>query len=175
MGIKHKRHIALPDTTDPNVVQTSDWNEEHEVDGMLGALNDLPAEPGAIPYINESGVGALAQLSAIASSLQAQEILDAISDANAPPPWVQPDPITTVAGEAIEIMPAGIARKGLMIANESGYDGVRLRWDGIGDASENSGFLLGPGLAVVFGPGEVPASRISAYSSKPVQLNISYC
>ncbi|MCG6204209.1 hypothetical protein LPW26_06150 [Rhodopseudomonas sp. HC1] len=62
MGIKHKKHSPRNDTADSTIVQPSDWNEEHEIDGMLGALSGLDATPGTFPYVKPNGDPSVAKL-----------------------------------------------------------------------------------------------------------------
>ena len=60
--IKHKRHSNRADGFDVGAVQPSDWNDPHDVDGLIGVLLSLAAVPG-LPYIKPDGSAGLTSLS----------------------------------------------------------------------------------------------------------------
>lgn len=57
MGIRHKKVSGINDNGVPAQVQPSNWNDEHEVDGLVGALLALAATPNTVPYIDNAGSG----------------------------------------------------------------------------------------------------------------------
>jgi hypothetical protein len=58
MGIKHKKRSPIDDDGIPDgEVKPSDWNDDHDVDGLLGALVALAATPGVVPYLDASAAG----------------------------------------------------------------------------------------------------------------------
>ncbi|QDM27010.1 hypothetical protein FNL56_13470 [Tardiphaga sp. vice304] len=57
MAIKHKRTSARAHNNDPGAIQPEDWNDTHSVEGLLGALLDMAATPGTMPYIKADGTG----------------------------------------------------------------------------------------------------------------------
>lgn len=63
-SIKHKKHSLRADDGDPGDVNPSDWNDDHDVDGLLGALLALAVRSGSVPYIAEDGSPALADITA---------------------------------------------------------------------------------------------------------------
>ena len=65
MGIKHKRVATRPQTPDADAIQSQDWNDVHEVDGVLGSLLPLAPQPDAVPYIKSDLSGGLTALSAL--------------------------------------------------------------------------------------------------------------
>ncbi|MFZ5715745.1 MAG: hypothetical protein ACOY3N_23205 [Bradyrhizobium sp.] len=70
--IRHKFNSPIDDEGAPaGVVKPSNWNDEHDVDGLLGALVDLGVQPGAFPYLDAAGNGALAPLSDVMRGLMA--------------------------------------------------------------------------------------------------------
>lgn len=40
MPIKHKKVSGIPDSADPDIIQPSDWNEDHEFDGLEPSLGN---------------------------------------------------------------------------------------------------------------------------------------
>lgn len=62
MGVKHKHHSGAEDNGQ-NVIQPSHWNEDHEIDGVLGDFVNTASEPGSLLYVNEVGEGATIPLS----------------------------------------------------------------------------------------------------------------
>lgn len=64
MGIKHRMQSTVPDEgVPPYAVKPSDWNDEHEVDGLLGALIGLALQPGIVPYLDANSAGATFSIS----------------------------------------------------------------------------------------------------------------
>ncbi|WP_316234744.1 hypothetical protein [Bradyrhizobium sp. SZCCHNR1020] len=69
MTIKHKKHVYAEDGTDPNAVHPSDWNDEHELDGLLALWAALAPVAGTLPIVAADGSGALAPISAPALAM----------------------------------------------------------------------------------------------------------
>lgn len=65
MGIKHKRHATRPQTPDVDAIQSQDWNDDHEVDGVVAALLPLAPQPDTVPYIKSDLTGGLSALSSL--------------------------------------------------------------------------------------------------------------
>lgn len=66
--IRHKKTTPKADGNDAGRVQPSDWNDVHDIDGMLGELDKLAVLPG-IPYIKDDGTPGVAALSAAGRDL----------------------------------------------------------------------------------------------------------
>lgn len=75
--IKHKKNTPKADGDDAGRVQPSDWNDDHEVDGLIGALLPLAAVPG-VPYLADDGAGAVAPSTAAGRGLLAIDSLAAL-------------------------------------------------------------------------------------------------
>lgn len=78
--IKHKKNTPKADGDDAGRVQPSDWNEEHEADGLIGALLPLAAVPG-VPYLADDGSGAVAPSTPAGRDLLAIDSLAALLSA----------------------------------------------------------------------------------------------
>lgn len=64
MGIKHKFHSAIDDEGMPQgAVKPSNWNDDHDVDGLLGGLIALGLQPNVIPYLDASQNGGVIPIS----------------------------------------------------------------------------------------------------------------
>jgi hypothetical protein len=72
MGIKHKKHSDLPDGPDAAGVHPSDWNDDHDIDGVLAKWIALAPTPDSFPYITTDGSGAMAPISVPARGALAQ-------------------------------------------------------------------------------------------------------
>ncbi|MCB2106344.1 MAG: hypothetical protein KDE14_01530 [Rhodobacteraceae bacterium] len=66
--IRHKKTTPKADGDDAGRVQPSDWNDEHVISGMLGALDKLATVPG-VPYLKEDGSAGVAELTAAGLAL----------------------------------------------------------------------------------------------------------
>ena len=69
--IQHKRRIDAPDSDDTDVVHPSDWNDNHDVTGLLGLLLNVAPQPDSIPSIKADGTPFMQPLSAPARSFLA--------------------------------------------------------------------------------------------------------
>jgi hypothetical protein len=78
VSIKHAKNLVGEDNGNPNEVQRSDWNREHVVDGLLGALLALGTAADRLPYLDASAAGALAPLSAYMRDLLGTASLTAL-------------------------------------------------------------------------------------------------
>jgi hypothetical protein len=67
-GIRHNFISGRPDNDDPGDIQPSHWNDEHFVDGMVGALLALAATPNGVPYIDVNGAAQTFLISAFVRS-----------------------------------------------------------------------------------------------------------
>lgn len=79
------------------------------------------------------------------------------------PTWVLPANVTITADTPIDVLAAGAAQKTLMIINISASQTVYVAWDGA-NASATHGIPLAAGKGLVFSYGEVPISKITAFS-----------
>ncbi len=71
MAIKHKRTATRPTTPDADAIQSADWNDDHEVDGVVGELLNVAAQPNSFPYLDADAKAALATLSPLGRTLLA--------------------------------------------------------------------------------------------------------
>jgi hypothetical protein len=78
MTITHKMQSGKTDSPDPSRVQPSNWNDEHDVTGLLGKLLPLTADTPGVPYLADDGSGAMAPSTAIGRSLLAIDSLAAL-------------------------------------------------------------------------------------------------
>jgi hypothetical protein len=78
VSIKHAKNLVGEDNGNPNEVQRSDWNREHVVDGLLGALLALGTAADRLPYLDANAAGALAPLSAYMRGLLGTASLTAL-------------------------------------------------------------------------------------------------
>lgn len=69
MAIKHKRTATRPPTPDVDAIQSGDWNDDHEVDGVVGELIDLAAQPDSVPYLDADAKAALTALTPLGRAL----------------------------------------------------------------------------------------------------------
>lgn len=72
MAIKHKKTSSRPDDGDPEDVNPSDWNDEHNVDGILSLFLDIAGAPETFPYVKADGTGGVSAISAPARNALAQ-------------------------------------------------------------------------------------------------------
>jgi len=64
MGIKHKFRSAIDDEGMPaGAVKPSNWNDDHEVEGLLGGLLALGLQPNVIPYLDAAQNGGVIPVS----------------------------------------------------------------------------------------------------------------
>lgn len=105
-SVKHKKVVSTPDNGASGQVQPSDWNDGHEIDfsPLLAKLDGLAATALRVPYINNSGDGALAPLGAVGLMVlalsNADDIVNALSlvGANSPHLTGVPTAPTAAAG-----------------------------------------------------------------------------
>lgn len=72
MSIKHKFHSPISDDGLPQgAVKPSNWNDDHDIDGVLGALATLDVAADVVPYLDSSMQGKLAKLTATGRALLA--------------------------------------------------------------------------------------------------------
>jgi hypothetical protein len=72
MSIRHKYNSPVSDTgIPPNLVKPSDWNDEHDIDGLLGALLNVGVANKVIPYLDGAGAGGTTPLSDLMKGLLA--------------------------------------------------------------------------------------------------------
>jgi microcystin-dependent protein len=69
LAIKHKRQATRPPTPDPDAIQSADWNDDHEIEGAIGELSELAAQPNTLLFLNDDAKGALVPLSALARDI----------------------------------------------------------------------------------------------------------
>ncbi|RXG93031.1 hypothetical protein [Bradyrhizobium zhanjiangense] len=70
MPIKHSKTSDVADAGIPaNWVKPSDWNDEHELTGLLAALDTIGVQPNTVPFIDGASGGATFLISAFVRSL----------------------------------------------------------------------------------------------------------
>jgi hypothetical protein len=70
--IRHKFNSPISDDGIPDgEVKPSNWNDEHDADGVLGALLALDATANVLPYLDSSAQGQLASLTATGRAILA--------------------------------------------------------------------------------------------------------
>lgn len=78
MTIRHKKRVLRDDSPDSGLAQPTDWNDEHEIAGLLGVLAPLAAAPSTFPAIDVDGSPFLAILSVPARTMLAAPTVDLI-------------------------------------------------------------------------------------------------
>jgi hypothetical protein len=72
MPIRHKFNSPIDDEGVPaGAVKPSNWNEDHDIDGLLGALVSLAAQPNVVPYVDAGGGGSTIAVSDFVRSVMA--------------------------------------------------------------------------------------------------------
>jgi len=80
MSIRHKKIATRIDNNDPAEVQPSHWNEDHDVDGVLGEFTELAVQHSAILWLNEAGQGALIPITATAKNFISAATIDEMNN-----------------------------------------------------------------------------------------------
>jgi len=107
MGIRHKKHSPIDDEGIPDgEVKPSDWNDEHDIDGLLGALIAVAVAPRVVPYLDGSGAGGTFPISdfvrGIMNGADAATVLAALGGAPLASPALTGEPTapTALGGDA---------------------------------------------------------------------------
>lgn len=87
--------------------------------------------------------------------------------------WTHVADQTLTATVAATLLAAGVATQELMITNNDGSNSLRLRFDN-SDATSTVGISIPPGQGWYFGPGSVPAGKISGYSDGAISVSVAY-
>ena len=57
--VKHKFVSAIPDAGDPNIVQPSNWNDDHELTGTIPVANGGTGASTLTGYVKGTGTTAM--------------------------------------------------------------------------------------------------------------------
>lgn len=108
------------------------------------------------------------------TSATAQRVVIATDDlSSATKTWVQPARITTNAASETVLLAAATATKGLIIANVHASEPINIAIDNTA-ATSTHGIAVAAGRGLAFALGEVPAGKISGYTTNAGTIEIAY-